>query len=237
MTLIGQFNYKLKPLYPLVIIMFLCFESVGQVMKGPADSTRISGKVYNKKTKKWVSNLELMEIARKHPFIFFQTVYNKYGEIDTLFYDPDNINEGKSPNRKEENQTKPGEIFPEYVFRTIDDIILDSEKLKGKWVLLSFDLLAKPDLMKKLSRQSDSARPFVEKDQLVLILCMADTKAIMLKKSGQEEHVFNIVSDGGNFHGKFNIVSFPTRILIDPEGRVVKYFHPTEEIRFKKFIK
>jgi hypothetical protein len=45
------------------------------------------------------------------------------------------------------------------------------------------------------------------------------------------------VCDGIQFHKKFNIVSLPTILVIDPQGKVAKYFKSNENIELTNIIK
>jgi peroxiredoxin len=190
----------------------------------------ISDKVFYKETGEKITHEELQNILKENPGISFETVYNKYGEREKFLYDPNNIIIGGKKSRKAENQTQPGERFPEFVFKTLENDSIDSEKIKGKWVIIRFELFASLVNRDIISTIDEDISKSSLKEEIIPILCLADSRENVAKAFGSEESSFKFVSNAKNFHEMFNIVSFPTTVIIDRDGKVFKYNNYTESV-------
>ncbi len=130
----------------IIFILQLASESVSQtirtVSRTTSGSVSISGKVYDQITGEKLKEKELNQIIKNNPNIVFDKSFDKYGNIDKYFYDPSNIKVGRQRTRSEEKQTKIGETFPEFIFKTIKRVEINSNDLDGVWVLIRFELFA-----------------------------------------------------------------------------------------------
>lgn len=199
------------------------------------ESYSIDGTVYNKITGKRLGKLELSKLIQEYPNIVFEKVINKYGKVEKRLFDPNNIKTGKYKSRTLKNQTKVGEEFPEFVFKTIKNKSIESKKLKG-WVVLRFGLFAKMMNNNKLSELNSQIETLSSDYSVTSILCLADTKENIDKVVDLKKTEFQFVANGDKFHQKFNIIKFPTTIILDPNGKVVKYFYGIDRVNIKELI-
>ena len=198
---------------------------------------KVSGNVYNKQTGQKLTEEETIDLLEKYPEIIFEHVYNKYGVVEKLLFDPNNIVTGKITFRNEENQIKPGELFPEYVFKTIDGEKITNKKLYGSWVLLRFELFAKMINQQKITSLEKQIIEFNLSNKLTAIIIFADTKNNIKQYLGSKGSIFKLVPDGINFQEMYSIIQFPTSILIDKNGVVYKYYTGNEKIDFSNLKK
>jgi hypothetical protein len=206
------------------------FGQITQVTTITIQKEDITNQVYNKKTEEKLSETELVELFKKHPSIVLEKIYDKFGNLEKAYFDPNNIVTGRLPRRSEEDLVKVGEIFPPFVFMTTDGDIIDKDLLLGKWILIRFDLfghlLNKEDL--KLTNQE--IKRFKQNRKIEGIIVLIDSNEEELQKLAEEFKSYKIIANGQNFHNKYSIFRFPTTVLIDPTGRVSKYFFSDEKI-------
>jgi peroxiredoxin len=220
----------------LLILVLFCTQSYAQIFSNTT-SERIEGKVYYKNTGQKISDEELIKIITNNPGIAFERIYNKYGKLEKLYYDPDGVHDSLPPVHSRENQIKTGEKFPEFVFKTVDKEILDSEKLLGKWILLRFEVFTKFINRDEIDSISYQIKESQIGEHLVAILCLADSKQNINKEFDANRLAFKLVPDARNFHKMFKIVNFPTSILIDREGKVFKYYYLGDTIPFEELMR
>lgn len=178
----------------------------------------------------------MKKITDKNPEIRFEHVINKYGKIDRYYYNPNNILT-EFPNRDKSQQIKEGQLFPEFVFKTIDNEIIDSEKQRGKWVLIRFELFTRFMNKGSIEKLNNQINKLEESKDLISIICLADNKQNIKNEMALIDSNFKLVDGGRNFHEKFNIVGFPTTLLLDKQGRVYKYFYNRDEIDLEALFK
>jgi peroxiredoxin len=220
----------------LLILVLFCIQSYGQVISTTI-SERIEGKVFNKKTGKKITDEELVEIITSNPGIAFEEVYDKYGKLEKLYYDPDRARAARHQSQRRNHQMKKGEKFPAFVFRTVDNEVLDSEKLTGKWILIRFELFTRFMIREEVDSWSQQIEKAQTGNNLVPIICLADSRQNINDEFDSDRLPFKLVSDAGNFHKRFKIVNFPTSILIDREGMVFKYYYLGDNIPFDELMK
>lgn len=199
-----------------------------------SSSVKVSGNVYNKLTGQKLTEEEINYLIEDHPGIVFEREYNKYGLLEKLLFDPNNILTGKVMIRNEENQIKSGELFPEFVFKTIDGEKVESKKIQDSWVLLRFELLSKMVNQEEITSLEKQIVEFNLTNKLTAVILFADTKTNIKQNVKPIDSIFKLVADGRNFQEMYNIIKFPTTILIDKNGVVHGYYFRNEKIEFNK---
>jgi peroxiredoxin len=218
----------------LLFLMLFTFSHTVFAQITSSSSVYISGNVYNKQTGQKLTEEETNNLIKEYPGIIFERVYDKYGSLEKLLFDPGNILTGKVMFRNEENQIKPGELFPEFVFKTIDGEKVDSKNLQDSWVLLRFELLSIMINQEEITSLEKQIDEFKLENKLTAVILLNDTKTNIKQNVKPMDSVFKIVADGRNFHERFNITKFPTTILIDKNGVVHGYYYRNEQIDFSK---
>lgn len=182
----------------------------------------------NKKTGETLSKDDFNALVKKHPGIVLERSVNKWGEIDTLFWDPDNMRTDGRRSRNQELQPEPGQYFPEFAFATHRGNVYDSRELSDSVILLRFDFFpstSKAGLLNAQLADYPGVRAF---------LCFSDDNL-----TGENENFsrFEIVNrNSRNFQEKFNIV-VSTTFLLDENKKVIARFRGSEEIDLSKYIR
>ncbi|MBN7811215.1 hypothetical protein J0A68_09620 [Algoriphagus sp. H41] len=198
-------------------------------------SPETSFKIYNQVTGERISEEELMEIVRKRGSTYLDKDFNKYGQPTRGYYHPDSAHL-TIRNRNQHKQIQPGEELPKFVFTLVDGTKLRSKKLRGKWVLLKFDLVVEfldyPDY-EALAAQVDALD---EKYPLVAITCLRDNEENIRTGIGGKYDPIRWMGEGTGFQEKYFISRLPTSVLLDPKGRVVTYFRYHEKMDLEETI-
>lgn len=199
-----------------------------------SSTVRVTGNVYNKQTGQKLTEKETNNLIEQYPGIVFEHVYNKYGTLVKLLFDPNKIDTGRAMYRSEENQIKPGEPFSEFVFKTVDGERISSEKLHGSWILLRFELFTKMMNEEEIALREEQIDRFCLSDKMTAIICFADTKTNVIQAFKSKKMNSKLISDGRNFQERYNIIKFPTTILIGKDGVVYKYYFASDKIDFNE---
>lgn len=221
----------------LLAFLFSCSKktvSIKESTKTTAVSTTIgftsrftlNDKLYNKVTGEPISMEEFAKIVKENPNVPLEKIYDKYGVPEKVFYHPNPPeNFGK---RNPELQPKVGEPFPQFVFQTIDGKEIDLENLKGKWVLVRFDFFTEVMNKEDFSQLIESIDQLPKSSKFIPILCSMDNKENLKRDLGSLSKKIDLVSDGQGFSSKYQIMRFPTTILIAPDQTLYKYLGKNE---------
>lgn len=190
---------------------------------------RISGqKIYNKETGKRINDKELQNLININPNIVLEPCINKYGNIESYEVDPNRTD--RVLQRDVLMRTPIGEEFPLFVMRTVENEALKLKKLKGKNVLLQFQLsFVKPFFRVTTLRDfSDFATELKNTMDIEAIVVTESPKQEILNSIDVENYDVKIVPNGRNFNQRYLLVKFPGIVLIDVEGKLVGYYNPGE---------
>jgi thiol-disulfide isomerase/thioredoxin len=128
--------------------------------------------------------------------------------------------------------TTPGVLFPNFSAKTISDKYFNLTDYKGKYILLDFwgswcaPCISEIPKLKKLSED------FKDKLVIVGVVCN-DSK----EKATKVIEKFNInwiqlFDEKNEYPDKYGVKAFPTKVLIDDQGFVVKTFDSTSDQLF-----
>ncbi len=134
--------------------------------------------------------------------------------------------------------TRPGSPVPEIKTNTtLDGKPFDIKNLRGKYVLIDFwGTWCGPCV-----GEMPKIKQFIKdhKDQFYMVgITSGNTKEQVAKFVKQHEYGWQqIIGQKGNtpdnYVSKFNVQAFPTKFIIDPEGKIVKRFVGASEAPFK----
>jgi len=188
---------------------------------------------YDAITGKKLSLKEFVEMTQKYPGIVPFRKINKYGEISALYFDA--RKSGRVSYRDTSLRVKPGEEFLPFVMRTIDGECLDSEKLKGKKILLHSQLLMQAQRFVESSFQEVTAlvKEKQKAEDVVFIVMTVNAPNEIDDSILAKNELAKIVPNAGNFSERLIINSYPSNILIDEEGKLIGYYEPHEFEKLK----
>ncbi|WP_319501881.1 hypothetical protein [uncultured Draconibacterium sp.] len=221
----------------LLLFLVLCTQAFSQVA-GTTYTQRISGqKIFNKETGERIGDKELQNLINRNPNIILEPCVNKYGKVESFEVDPNRTS--RVMQRDVSMRTPVGEEFPEFVMRTIDNKVLKSEKLRGKNILLQFQLsfagpFFRETTLQNLSKLIGELKSFSDFESIVVT---ESSKQEVFNTINVEDYEFNIVADGRNFYQRYLLVNFPELVLVDATGKLMGYYNQTEISKLKTDLK
>jgi len=192
--------------------------------------------VYNKITGQRMSKSAVHKLIKNNPNLQLENVYNKSGEIIKYLYNPENNTNFSKSSAK--GSIESGNQIPEFIFKTVQGEKLDSEKLKGKWLIIRFEGFAesftiKHDELKELHEKIDNSE--FKKSIAAIIIFQNDENSIE-KLFPNENSNFKVVTNGIPFHRIFKITRTPKTLVIDPNGVLVNSYNYSEDIDLEGII-
>jgi len=136
------------------------------------------------------------------------------------------------------NATKIGQIVPEIkTTSTIDNKEFDLTTYRGKYVMIDFWGTWCGPCVAEMPKVSEYAKKYKDKLE-ILGVNSGDSKKKMKefldKNNYKWQQVLNVRGESNdNFVLKFNVSGFPTKFIIDPEGKIVKKYVGNGEEAFE----
>ena len=181
-------------------------------------------KLYNKKTGKRVSQKEFEKLVKQNPNLPLEHVYDNMGHTVKYFYDPDKSISLSTSNSDE--SVEIGAYYPELIFKTIDGKKIRLKDLKGKMVILRFEMEADTFRFKKyeIEEMDQGINETQRESEIEAIIIFDATEQQIRKGFDLTDSNFKLVPNGFNFQRKMNIRSFPSTIILDKQGRLMEEF-------------
>ena len=193
-------------------------------------------KLYNKQTGEKVKKKEFKELIKKNPNLPLERIYDKYGEIIKYYFNPipSNIKMKRSGNY----QPKNGELFPDFVLKTIDNETINLNALKGKLIILRFELFAdnfrfKKDEIAELDTKINKSN---RQSEIEAIIIFTTQKEEVLRSFDIENSNFKLIPNGDGFHNRCEINRYPTTIIIDKNGKLIDTFKYIYDINIDELL-
>ncbi|WKD85932.1 Thiol-disulfide oxidoreductase ResA [Polaribacter huanghezhanensis] len=228
------------------VLLLLMLVSIGLYAQEKKASSNFStttvekldlNKIFDKKTGEKISPRKFLKLRKSDKNYILERVIDKYGNIERYLYVKTTK---KLITRDVSNRIKPGEKFPNFNLKTIENRRIVLDKLKKKIVIIRFEMEANSFRFKKreileLDNQINELKNKNEKvEALIIFISNASEikKGFNLKKSN-----FKLVANGQNFNERYFITRYPTTIVIDGKGNLIDYFSYSGEIVLKDLIK
>lgn len=196
-------------------------------------------KVYNKATGEKIRDSDVKRMIQDNPKLNLDREYDAEGKVLRYLYDPNDQN--RSSKVVVGTKISEGSEFPNFKLTTIDGKESELNKLQGKLVILRFELGASDFRFKKneiaeFDKQINALKNKENVEAIIIFQCAEDEirKGFDLKDSN-----FKLVADGFNFIIKYGIRHFPSTLLIDQNGKLIKdyIFSESENIVLDQYIK
>ena len=194
-------------------------------------------KIYNKKTGKKIKKKKYITLKKNNPNLQLERIIGVNGEIVKYLLDLSIIN-----NSPRNYRTKPiikGELFPNFIAKTINKRIIELNSQRGKIVILRFELEANSFRFKKQEiKQIDNLINKInnKNEKVKAIIFFASNELDIKQGFDLQNSNFEIISNGYNFQEKFSITRFPTTIVIDKNGKLIDYYNYMDEINLTHLI-
>lgn len=228
----AQKKQTMKANLILFIALFILSNNTFSQIPGRAFTNSISDKeIYNKVSGERINENDLSDLIENNPHIYFEPVINKYGDIESYLVDPSApSNNGRIISRDVSRQVKKGGQFPPFVMKSIKNRVIDSEKIRGKIILMQFQLqLVKPFFRKQTFDAFNSLIEDIRKTTEVEAVIVTESTTNEIKEQiGDCNYVAEMIPNGRNFNQKYQVVNFPSIVLIDKNGCLVSYYNQVE---------
>ncbi len=135
------------------------------------------------------------------------------------------------------NATKEGQIVPAIITSsTVDGVEFDLASYRGKYVMIDFWGTWCGPCVAEMPKVSEYVEKYKGKLE-ILGVNSGDSKKRMadfLEKNDYKwQQVLNVKGESNdNFVLKFNVTGFPTKFIIDPDGKIVKKYMGNGEESF-----
>lgn len=193
--------------------------------------------IYNKQTGKKISKKEFIKLIKSNPNLPIQKIIGKDGNV--IKYLVDTTPQKNSINNFRNNPIKNGEIFPNFIVNTTTNKKIELNTLKGKIVIVRFELEANSFRFKKdeISMLDAKINQINNKEEkVVAIIIFASSKSDINKGFNLPNSNFNLVANGNNFFIKYSIRSIPSTAIIDQKGKLIQFFDDVDTINLKKIL-
>ena len=194
-------------------------------------------KIYNKKTGKKIKKKKYIKLKKNNPNLQLERIIGVNGEIVKYLLDLSIIN-----NSPRNYRTKPiikGELFPNFIAKTINKRIIELSRQRGKIVILRFELEANSFRFKKQEiKQIDNLINKInnKNEKVKAIIFFASNELDIKQGFDLQNSNFEIIPNSYNFQDKFSITRFPTTIIIDKNGKLIDYYNYIDEINLTHLV-
>lgn len=152
--------------------------------------------------------------------------YNEYGKPGFYFYRPatkEELETRRFMDRNPELSPKVGQPMQPFVMQGTDGKAYRLTDLAGKNVVLTFWVtLQSPGINGfQIERMTRQIKPYLEAGNLISLGVTSDMPDELATLSEVKTLPFVAVGDGRGFAVRYNVVMFPTAIVIDKTGTVV----------------
>ncbi|WP_347157043.1 hypothetical protein [Pontibacter chitinilyticus] len=218
----------------LLILAFSALSSAGFAqLTSDTHSFQIDEKsiIYDKLTGEQISYEAFQKLQQQNPHPSLQFNIDKYGQISSFVYDP--VNKENRSYRDESRRTKPGEVFPPFVMKSLEGDTLSSEAMLGKVIVLNFQLFMRAPISNPEDLLSfDKAVSNYHKNGKAV-------PVIVTQSASEEATAFlralnissQVVPNGGMFPEKYIITGFPTYVVVDRKGNLAGYTDNLIEVK------
>lgn len=129
---------------------------------------------------------------------------------------------------------KKGEAVPDEKFTTIDGDQLSFEQLKGKVIVVNVWFTTCAPCLKEMPELNELVEEYKSNDKVVFLSFSTDNKQTIERFLTRRTFNYKHVAGVGDMLEKLEIGTFPTNLVITPEGRTMfiagGYFPPIKSI-------
>jgi peroxiredoxin len=194
-------------------------------------------KIYYKKTGKKIEKNEFIKLVKNNPNLQIENFVGIDGEIEKYLVFFEKRKKNIKNNRK--NPIIKGDLFPNFIAKTIENKKIELKDNKGKIIILRFELEANTFRFKKEEiKQIDLLINKIKKkeEKIKSIIFFASNELDIKEGFDLQNSNFELIPNSLNFYQKFSITRFPNTIIIDKDGKLVDYFKYMEDINLNKLI-
>ncbi|OYX18493.1 MAG: hypothetical protein B7Z16_08775 [Algoriphagus sp. 32-45-6] len=220
-----------------LLLSIFCISALAQVkttIVPDQRKVRVDEQLYNKQTGEKMTGEQLYHLLQERPGISLETIYNRYGEPEKFYYDPENpfFKKNKDPNLR----PQVGQEFPLFSFRDIQGQLHHAEELRGGWVVLYFYPILEAIREKDWSGISEQIITLEESGVKIKGFGVFATSKDPVPVVGQYQEQITLVNSGQGFFDLYHLTEFPATYVIDPEGKIVASWNSSDDIDLPAII-
>jgi len=127
------------------------------------------------------------------------------------------------PKPKESKYFKTGSSFSHFKARDITGKKINTKELAGKTIVLNFWFINCPPCQKEIPDLHQLTETFKEDSSIVFLAVALDQKHELKDFLKSHPFGYKIIDDGRYISNQYGLNSYPTNVVISPDGKV--YFH------------
>ncbi|GEM_PF-3752130 len=188
-------------------------------------------KLYHKKTSKKISKKEFEKLVKKNPNLPIERIFDNKGNIVKYLYDPENSDSIRMETSGNE-KIEIGGFYPELILKTLDGDSIRIKDLRGKMVILRFELEADTFRFKKheIKELDEGINQTQRASEIESIIIFNATRQQIKKGFDLVDSNFKLIPNGGDFQNLLHIKSFPSTIILDKEGKLMEEISMSSDI-------
>jgi len=129
------------------------------------------------------------------------------------------------PKPKESNYFRTGKSFTHFKSSDINGNKINTKDLAGKIIVLNFWFINCPPCIMEMPELNKIADTYRSDSSVVFIAVALDKKNDLEEFFKQTKFKYMVIDNGRYIADQYSIRSYPTNVIVDPEGKV--YFHTT----------
>ena len=221
------------PCAPLLLsLLLISLHTYGQQSTSSTYQIK-SGTVYDKESGKLLTEDEMAELfANGNPIL--EPRMDKYGQPSS--FTVDRSGSGSRINTRDASKRPlPGEEVLPFIMKSLSGESLDSEALRGQFILLHFELVVSPPIfsLSKFNEMQSSIESIKKEDSLVAISVFQSSQQDIEAVLELSQYPSQIVADGRGFSVRYQITDFPSFLLIGKRGELIGYYKRSEWNKLK----
>lgn len=233
----------MKKKFLIILLFFIVPVTFGQnkIITRKFTTTQVEkidfSKTYNKDTGKKMKKKDYFKLVENNQNIELEKIIGTDGKIVKYL-----ISTSKANNSRINYRKKPilkGELFPNFIAETVNERKIELNKLRGKIVILRFELEANSFRFKKQEiKQIDNLIDKIKNksEKVKAIIFFASNKLDIKQGFDLPNSNFELIPNGLNFQEKYSITRFPTTIVIDENGKLAEYYKFIDDMNLKEMI-
>ena len=195
----------------------------------------------NKQTGEVMSEDSVQQIIRSNGGrISMQPRINKYGIAEAYIVDVLN-KDGITYGRQGNAPGIAGEEFPPFAMVSTSGELIDSDSLRGNWIILHFTNPFRNGEEEKaeIERMASYLSEIPDQDRLNYIRVTTYSPDPSIRSEVEVPDYWEYIADGSPFLQRYGIAQFPSLYLINPEGVLIKLLqsvdYPTLKSELRSF--
>ncbi len=124
------------------------------------------------------------------------------------------------PKPKESSAFKPGEEFDPIKARDINNDKINTKKMSGKILVINFWFINCPPCVMEMPELNKIVDLYKNDSNIVFLSVALDNRAEIKSFLKKNPFRYKIIDDGRSIASGYNVASYPTNIVVSPEGKV-----------------